>query len=70
MPYRRLGREVLSGLREGDRGIYRLQQKGFALWIKTFHDNQQKLPLQDQDIGADDVAPTTEGTSPKPKTDS
>jgi AAA ATPase-like protein len=41
--------------KEGDRGIYRLQQKGFALWIKTFHDNQQKLPLQDQDIGKDDV---------------
>ena len=39
--------------KDGERGIYRLQQKGFAIWIKTFQDHQQKLPLQDQSLGAE-----------------
>jgi hypothetical protein len=47
--------------KEGDRGIYRLQQKGFALWIKTFQENQQKLPLQDQGlVGAATSSPADE----------
>lgn len=40
--------------KEGDRGVYRLQQKGFAFWIKTFQENQQKLPLQDQTLPVSD----------------
>jgi hypothetical protein len=40
--------------KEGDRGIYRLQHKGFALWIKTFQEHQQKLPLQDQELGLEE----------------
>lgn len=46
--------------KEGDRGIYRLQQKGFAFWIKTFQENQQKLPLQDQTLTAGEADPSTE----------
>jgi Cdc6-like AAA superfamily ATPase len=50
---------VLS--KEGDRGIYRLQQKGFAFWIKTFQENQQKLTLQDQTLATSETDPTPEG---------